>query len=84
MAHVQKIAISMSPDVLRRLDEAVARTGLSRSRFVQHAVAAYLAAEEAATIQARLNEAFADAEAADEQRSESEAFLGSAVQEEAW
>ncbi len=83
MGHVHKIAISMSPEVLRRLDEAVARTDHSRSRFVQHAVAAYLDAAEATAIQARLNAAF-DGEAADEQRRESEAFLGSVSQEEAW
>ena len=83
MSHVHKIAISISPEVLRRLDEAVARTDQSRSRFVQRAVAAYLDAKEATAIQARLNAAY-DEEGADEQRRESEAFLGSVPGEEAW
>lgn len=84
MAHVHKIAISMSPEVLRRLDEAVARTDQSRSRFVQRAVAAYLAAEEATAIQTRLNQAFSDKEAAAEQLSDSGAFLGTVPREDAW
>jgi len=38
------ITLSLPPDQLERLDHLVKRSGLPRSRLIQHAVAAYLAA----------------------------------------
>lgn len=85
MAHVHKIAISMSRDVLAALDEAVARSELSRSRFIQNAVQAYLKQQQEKQIQAQMNEAFADPEVREEQRVESERFLqGQRLPEDSW
>lgn len=85
MAHVHKIAISMSRDVLALLDKAVARSDLSRSRFIQLAVQHYLRQQEEERIRSAINTVFADEEALNEQAQDSRRFLeASSMAEEPW
>jgi metal-responsive CopG/Arc/MetJ family transcriptional regulator len=85
MAHVHKIAISMSKDVLAALDEAVAEAKISRSRFIQNAVRAYLKQQQEDRMQAQINAAFTDPAVREEQRVDSERFLqGQPTPEDAW
>ena len=85
MRRVHKIAISMSGDTLRLLDEAVAGSELSRSGFIQRAVERYLKQQEHERIQASIDSVFAEENAVSEQRQDSERFLAaSSLPEEQW
>ena len=85
MSHVHKIAISISRDVLQALDKAVARSELSRSRFIQRAVEQYLRQQEEQHVRARMDAAFGEDETVEEQRLDSERFLhASPLPEDTW
>jgi predicted transcriptional regulator len=78
-----KVAVTIDPETLRRVDASARRRKESRSRYVNEALVASLRAEDEAAIQARIDRVFRDRTARDEQRRTSEQFLAVAgVREE--
>ena len=72
---VRKIAISVPEEVLRHVDRAARRAGLTRSGFITALLRRGASARSDAEVTRRLNALFADPEIAGEQRSTSEGFL---------
>jgi len=74
MSTAAKIAISMEPELLGRIDRTAKRRKLSRSAYVREAVEDALARERTAELAARIDAVFADEAVNQEQRTTSEAL----------
>ena len=74
MSTAAKIAISLEPELLSRIDGAARRRHVSRSAFVRTAVEDALTRERAADLTARIDAVFADEAVNDEQRATAEAL----------
>ena len=72
---VRKIAISVPETVVRQVDQAAKRAGLTRSGFITALLRRTAAARSDAQITRQLDALFADPDLAEEQRHTSEAFL---------
>jgi hypothetical protein len=72
---VRKIAISVPDEVVRHVDRAAKRAGLTRSGFITALLTRAAAARSDAEVTRRLNALFADPDLADAQRRTSEVFL---------
>lgn len=64
---VHKFAISIPQDVMKRLDRAAARRGVTRSRFISSVLAVAATAQRDAEFAERVNLLFEDPEFAQEQ-----------------
>lgn len=64
---VHKFAISIPEDVMKRIDRAAARRGVTRSRFISSVLAVAAAAHRDAEIAERVNRLFSDPEIREEQ-----------------
>lgn len=71
---VHKFAISVPEDVMRRIDRAAARRGITRSRFISSVLAIAARAQRDAELAERVNRVFADTGLAREQRDAARAF----------
>ena len=70
----RKFAISVPESVMRHVDRAARRRGMTRSGFVSHVLARVAEARTDAEISRRVDALFADPEVAREQRKTARAF----------
>lgn len=80
----RKFAISIPEEVMEQIDEAAARRGITRSRFISDVLRTAARARTDAEITRRLDEVFSDPEVAREQRRTSRAFLAARAADEDW
>ncbi len=78
----RKIGISIPPDVLRTVDSAARRRGVSRSGFIVRVLQVATARARDAEITRKLDALFADEAVREEQRAAAEDFLGAAKWDE--
>ncbi|HEX4475853.1 MAG TPA: ribbon-helix-helix protein, CopG family [Polyangiaceae bacterium] len=81
---VHKFAISIPVEVMEQIDEAAARRGVTRSRFISDVLRQAARARSDAEITRRLDEVFSDPEVTREQRRTSREFLAARVRDDAW